>query len=307
VTTLCLVRHGTTDAVGSWLSGRMPGIPLNREGTEQAATLGAFFASAPLAAVYSSPLERALQTASAIALSHGLPVQQRADLTDIDFGDWTGKSLSELRDDPAFRRFNQQRALAGPLGNDRAIRARDKAAKGLGGADRFLPGVRRVDRLPLAALSGVGRARRDRLPHQAERHQLLAGLHCGCARGRPRRLAVLLDRRAAGAAGRAYMAAVAPPGAAAARRALYEAVGHGGHLHRAVLRAAARRGTARRRHPGDAVLALPGRQLHLGPGVGVGVVAARRRGGDSLLWRSNGLPRRWRWLVASSDTRIPSR
>ena len=114
MTVLCLVRHGTTDAVGNSLSGRMTGVPLNREGAEQAARLGSFFASAPLAAVYSSPLERALQTASAIALSHGLPVQERADLTDIDFGEWTGKSLNELRDDVTFRRFNQQRALGCP-------------------------------------------------------------------------------------------------------------------------------------------------------------------------------------------------
>lgn len=122
----------------------MTGVPLNREGAEQAARLGTFFAGAPLAAVYSSPLERALYTASAIALSHGLPVQQRAELTDIDFGDWTGKSLSELRDDTAFRRFNQQRALACPPKGEPAFEVQARMVRALSEIARLHPRSRVV-------------------------------------------------------------------------------------------------------------------------------------------------------------------
>lgn len=139
MTMLCLVRHGTTDAVGAWLSGRMTGVPLNREGAEQAARLGAFFASAPLAAVYSSPLERAVQTATAIALSHGLPVQQRADLTDIDFGEWTGRSLNELRGDNAFHRFNQHRALGCPPKGEPAFDVQARMVRALSEIARLHP------------------------------------------------------------------------------------------------------------------------------------------------------------------------
>ena len=81
MTRLLLIRHGTTDAVGQRLVGRLPGIPLNAKGRAEVAALGARLAGAALAAVYSSPLERALETASAIAAPHGLEPVLRETLT----------------------------------------------------------------------------------------------------------------------------------------------------------------------------------------------------------------------------------
>ena len=62
-TTLVLVRHGVTEETGPILSGRRPGIGLSDKGRQQAEAAGERLAGLPVAAVYSSPLERCRQTA----------------------------------------------------------------------------------------------------------------------------------------------------------------------------------------------------------------------------------------------------
>ncbi|HEY8944728.1 MAG TPA: histidine phosphatase family protein [Polyangiaceae bacterium] len=121
MTLLFLVRHGTTDAVGRRLVGRMSGIPLNDAGRAQAAALGARFAHVPLAGVYTSPLERAVSTATAIAEPHGLAPMWWPALTDVDFGDWTGKALAELRESAVFGDFNTRRSLTRPPAGEHAL------------------------------------------------------------------------------------------------------------------------------------------------------------------------------------------
>ena len=94
---ILLLRHGTTDAVDSVLGGQMRGIYLNADGQRQAAALAARISS--LDALVSSPLERAVQTASIIGKVHGLqPVIYDA-LTERDFGAWTGKRFQDLEKD----------------------------------------------------------------------------------------------------------------------------------------------------------------------------------------------------------------
>jgi probable phosphoglycerate mutase len=112
VTTVLLIRHAHTEAIGQRLSGRSPGVPLSAAGAVQADRLGRSLAAAPLAAIYSSPLERAVDTARAIA--HYQPVSIRVcdALSEIDFGDWTGKSFAELADDPEWHTFNTCRSTA---------------------------------------------------------------------------------------------------------------------------------------------------------------------------------------------------
>ncbi len=64
---LFLVRHALTPVTGSVLIGRLPGYPLSEKGREQAAATGQRLAGAPLKAVYSSPMERCVETATAVA------------------------------------------------------------------------------------------------------------------------------------------------------------------------------------------------------------------------------------------------
>src|SRR5438270_10127323 len=88
-TTLVLVRHGVTEETGPILSGRRPGIGLSEKGREQAGAAGRRLADLPVAAVYSSPLERCRQTAEAVAAPHGLPVNDLPGLFEADYGEWS--------------------------------------------------------------------------------------------------------------------------------------------------------------------------------------------------------------------------
>jgi probable phosphomutase (TIGR03848 family) len=95
---LLLIRHGENDYVKTGkLAGRLPGVHLNEKGQKQAQALGEALKDVPIKAVYSSPLERAMETAAPIAESHKLTIVQQPDLMDTDIGKWQGKSLAVLR------------------------------------------------------------------------------------------------------------------------------------------------------------------------------------------------------------------
>jgi broad specificity phosphatase PhoE len=96
-TTLVLVRHGVTEETGPILSGRRPGIGLSDKGRQQAEAAGQRLAGLPVAAVYSSPLERCRQTAEAVAAPHDLPVTDVGGLFEADYGEWSGRKIEELR------------------------------------------------------------------------------------------------------------------------------------------------------------------------------------------------------------------
>jgi broad specificity phosphatase PhoE len=114
-----LVRHGHTDVIGRRLVGRLPGIPLSETGQTQVERLRRSVA-APLAAIYSSPLERALATARPLAAARNLEAQIREDLNEVDFGQWTGMTFDELSDVPEWREFNRNRLTAAVPGGERA-------------------------------------------------------------------------------------------------------------------------------------------------------------------------------------------
>jgi probable phosphoglycerate mutase len=114
VTQLFLVRHGETNAVGRKLVGRAPHVPLNAAGVDQAERLARHFALVPIQAVYASPLERAWETAEALAKPHALGVMADEALTDVEFGSWTGRTLTELRDTKEFQVFNTFRSGTAP-------------------------------------------------------------------------------------------------------------------------------------------------------------------------------------------------
>jgi broad specificity phosphatase PhoE len=95
---LLLIRHGENDFVKTGkLPGQSAGIHLNEKGQKQAQVLGDALSGVPIKAVYSSPLERAIQTAEPIAVSHKLAIQQESGLMDAQVGKWQGKSIRALR------------------------------------------------------------------------------------------------------------------------------------------------------------------------------------------------------------------
>ncbi len=101
---LLLIRHGVNDYIKQRrLAGRTPGVHLNDEGRLQAAALAERLATLPIAAVYSSPLERARETAAPLAARLGLAVQIVDGIVETGCGDWTGQLIEDLSKDDLWR------------------------------------------------------------------------------------------------------------------------------------------------------------------------------------------------------------
>jgi probable phosphomutase (TIGR03848 family) len=95
--TILLIRHGENDVMLTRLAGRMPNVHLNKTGRAQAAHIAAFLADRPIHAIFSSPLERALETAQPLAALKQLEVQVSEGLNEIDFGKWQGKRYTAFQ------------------------------------------------------------------------------------------------------------------------------------------------------------------------------------------------------------------
>ena len=96
MTTFFFVRHGVTSHTGNRLSGWLPDIHLSDEGRAQAEAVASALAKVPLKAVYSSPIDRTLETARIVAAPHDLNVRTRRNLGEVEYGTWTNRSLKTL-------------------------------------------------------------------------------------------------------------------------------------------------------------------------------------------------------------------
>lgn len=104
-----LIRHGNTDMVDKVLAGRMPGVRLNEEGIAQAAAVAERLSSLPLSGIFSSPLERTIETARPIALKHSLEIEIRSGLNEVETGEWTGMRMADLDSRTRWQLFNSFR------------------------------------------------------------------------------------------------------------------------------------------------------------------------------------------------------
>lgn len=97
MTTILVARHGqsTWNAEHRWQGLADP--PLTDLGHEQAQALAAELADVPLGAIYSSDLERARETADAVARTKGLAVVTDVSLREIDVGEWSGLTTEEIK------------------------------------------------------------------------------------------------------------------------------------------------------------------------------------------------------------------
>lgn len=96
---MILVRHGRTQAnADGVLAGRTKGVHLDETGREQARAVAVRLAGVPLAAVVSSPLERTVETAQAVARAQpDRPrVRRERAVTECDYGEWTGQPIKDL-------------------------------------------------------------------------------------------------------------------------------------------------------------------------------------------------------------------
>ena len=116
--TILLIRHAAHVELGRTLTGRRRDVALSAEGLEQAEIVADLLAVEPIAAVYSSPRERAYYTARQIAEAHELEVRISDPLDEVDFGEWSGRSFDELEGDPAWSEWNESRGTARPPGGE---------------------------------------------------------------------------------------------------------------------------------------------------------------------------------------------
>ncbi|MFJ2293208.1 histidine phosphatase family protein [Streptomyces sp. NPDC087894] len=126
--TLILVRHGRSTANTSGvLAGRTPGVSLDERGAEQAAALPGRLSALTLAAAVSSPLQRCRETLQPLLDARPeLPLHTEERISECDYGDWSGRKLAELSDEPLMRVVQQHPSAAAFPGGEsmRAMQAR---------------------------------------------------------------------------------------------------------------------------------------------------------------------------------------
>jgi broad specificity phosphatase PhoE len=122
-----LIRHGMMDGINERIYGRTEGVHLNETGRAQAEKVAVELADAGIEAVYSSPLDRAQETAAAICARLNLPLQTEPDFNEIDVGEWTNRTFAELEGDPEWDRFNRFRSNAGAPGGELMLAAQLRA------------------------------------------------------------------------------------------------------------------------------------------------------------------------------------
>lgn len=97
MTKVVLIRHGRSTAnADGVLAGRAPGVALDEVGRAQAEALAAIFAGVPVAAAFTSPVQRCRETAELAGFPDATVVDG---LSECDYGTWTGAKLEALRDE----------------------------------------------------------------------------------------------------------------------------------------------------------------------------------------------------------------
>jgi broad specificity phosphatase PhoE len=139
VLTVLLIRHASCDHVGRRIAGRAPGVCLDARGRAEALALAKAMAGRRIDAVYSGPLERAMETARPLAERLGQTVRAAGGLDELDFGEWTGRSLASLAEDPRWRAFNTARASTRIPGGELMSEAADRAMAELSRFEREHP------------------------------------------------------------------------------------------------------------------------------------------------------------------------
>ncbi|MFG1648273.1 MSMEG_4193 family putative phosphomutase, partial [Amycolatopsis sp. NPDC049252] len=104
MSTVILVRHGKSTANGSGvLAGRSPKVNLDDTGRSQAEKLVERLDGVPLAGVVVSPMLRCKQTVAPLLAARGIEKVVEPGLSEVDYGDWTGKELKHLAKEPLWR------------------------------------------------------------------------------------------------------------------------------------------------------------------------------------------------------------
>jgi probable phosphoglycerate mutase len=128
---LLLVRHALTEATGRRLSGSTPGIHLSTDGEAQAGGLAQRLAALRIDAVYSSPLERCMETATAIAGPRDLVARPVRELQEVGYGEWTGRSFAQLTRTALWKKVQQSPSSVRFPGGETLVEAQRRGVSAL--------------------------------------------------------------------------------------------------------------------------------------------------------------------------------
>ena len=111
--TVILLRHGrSTSNTAHVLAGRSEGVDLDERGREQADALVSRLGPLPIRALVSSPLLRCMRTVEPLARALSIEPVVDDRLTEVDYGQWTGRKLGELVKEPLWRVVQVQPSAA---------------------------------------------------------------------------------------------------------------------------------------------------------------------------------------------------
>jgi probable phosphoglycerate mutase len=103
--TILLIRHGENDSLGKFLPGHLSGIHLNDAGKVQAKLVAESLKDIVIKTIISSPLERAVETASPLAEALGLEIKIEPGFIEMNTGEWTGMKFPDLKGNPLWEKL----------------------------------------------------------------------------------------------------------------------------------------------------------------------------------------------------------
>ena len=139
VATLILLRHARSAANGSGiLAGRSPGVGLDDAGSAQVAGLSKRLAEVPISSIVASPLQRCQDTVRALAGERGLTPVAEPGLSEVDYGDWTNRKVSELTQEKLWSVVQQHPSAAVFPGGEGLAQVQARAVAAVRDYDRRL-------------------------------------------------------------------------------------------------------------------------------------------------------------------------
>jgi broad specificity phosphatase PhoE len=138
VTVFYLLRHGEPAVLGR-LNGRLPGVGLSAKGRVEIAAQAGRLAGEKIEAIYASPMQRTRETTEILADRLAVPVHYREDVIEIDYGEWTGLTFDEIRQDERWQMWARSRGIAAVPGGESWRRVQERVVGALFDLRRLHP------------------------------------------------------------------------------------------------------------------------------------------------------------------------
>jgi broad specificity phosphatase PhoE len=127
--TFIFVRHGQSTAT-EYIAGRTP-VTLSELGKKEAERTASMLSGLKIDRLIASPLQRTMETAGYISKACNLDIEVMEDFVEIDFGEWTGRTFKELRNEAIWNNWNSFRSGVIPPGGETMLSAQNRMITGI--------------------------------------------------------------------------------------------------------------------------------------------------------------------------------